>query len=541
MTDTSEPVPADATADPQRATADPQHATADSQLSTGDRQPTTADRLPTGNVGWIAVLVGCAALVLTPGTPSLGLVPLGYLPEDSAGRAAQQWMTLAAAAAIAGAVLTRRWWRYQLPLGVLLLMPVPLIGSDSLTAITVQTSLTEIARMVLLFGALGAAQSLIRRGRAGQGAAVAGAAIGCWLVGTAAGWAGRASADDALWLTLASIGLIAAGGAARLLPGDRPLPTSAATDNDLPDGQRMRLRVTIAGLLAAATALLPLAWLHGLAPRLVGLSGDQVHRHPAVPFVVAGVVGVVAALTALAVVGPVPSAGTLIAALAAIGSAGLLLALVTATVALHPAAGWPAVLVGVAVGVAAAGSRERVSFAAVGALVCALFLWAAWPVQFAAGDSYFAPNLLRATPDLAAAVGLVALTATVVALTGAAAAGVAGVGGLGLVLGGDRITGASDSDQSVDSAATLDGVTALPVVFGPVFVALVDSARSVLANWQLLGEPRVGTLPAVSPNSDGVLLVVAGAAVVVVTVLGARLLRVRRAATNRVPPSYLPY
>ncbi len=539
--------------------------------------------LAPATVSWIAVLVGCAALVLVrrpPGLMGTGLAALGYrrlITQDYLN--IELWLAVAGAATIAVAVLTRRWWRYQLPLGALALVPVPLIHATDPTALAAQTALADSGAMVLLFGALGAAQSLIRLGRTGAGAALAGAAVGARCLGTAASWTGARSGSvgTTLWLTLALASLVATGLTVRLHPAT---PTSSTGGSLFRDSTRLtELRTTVAGLLAAGTAFLPAAWAHGWASRLAGLDEYQTMRHPSVPALVAGGVGVLAAVVVLAVAGALPFAGTLTVAAAEFGVAGLLLALVSPDLRLHPGVAWPATFLGVAAGVAAARSRARVPLAAGGLLACAVLLLAGWPVEFGR-FGYLSPGVLGVTLRAGDVVALALLVATVTAVAGAAAAALAGAGipGLprsGAVPGGGPVPARSDqarsdqarsdqaglerarlerarSDQAgleragleqgrlAGNGAALAAVIALPVVFGPALDLLVTNGRAALSGWAALGDYSADAVPGASPHGDAVLLIVAAPVLAAVALLAGRFLGARASTTEEIEAGQAP-
>jgi hypothetical protein len=497
-------------------------------------------------------------------------------------------VALLAAGAVALAVLTRRWWRWQLPAGTLLMLPVALLKPESPTGLVVQQGLGWIGGTLLLVGVLGAAAQLLADGFAGYGAAVAGVAVGARLLGAVMpSDRNGVTLGQPVWLALTAVALVVTGLAVPLHP--RP-----GTGPVVHSGRWIGLRVTGAGLVVAAAALLPVAWAHGWVAAVAGVTEDQMHRNLSATLVLVGLLGLAAALVALSVAGPLPLVVTAATGLTLLGLAAPLLG-VAVQLDSHPGARWTALLLGTAVGAVAAASRYRAAAAGFAAVVVGGLLIERWPLDVFPAHGFLPIGLSSQPRTWSCALLLGLIAATAVALAGTAATALAGLtsaaarpdaapdaepaqpapvssppvtdpsdaapapagpdvadppaGDPDLAVTGiadpaaDDLQPAGVAGWAVPSPPTgcLAWVQALPVVLGPALSLLAGYGFVLIWTWDLNGAQRQAWTPGLTPGSCAAMVAVGALGVIVTGLLTGRRLRARRAATARVPSSYLPY
>jgi hypothetical protein len=404
---------------------------------------------------------------------------------------------------VAVAVLTRRWWRYQLPAGALLLLLLPQLEPVSLSGATIVLGVFTAGSTLVLFGALGGATQLIRLGHPGYGAAVAGVAVGTRLVGSevSVNQAGH-TAGDLIWTTLALVGLVVTGVTARRHPA---APAEPAGDLFLHSGRLTELRTTVAGLLLATAGLLP----------LLNLTGEQFARH-GVGWAVLGVGGLAFVVAALAVAGTLPLvAGSVLGA--AVVGAGTAIYVTMVALSDRPVLTWTVALSGVAVGTVAGISRFRAPITAVLALVTALLLVPGTLLgSHGQADLWTFVTTAEATPSRSALL-LALLLATVTGLVGAVSVGLSG------------------RDGSATHGAALESIRALPVVAGPALALTTMAASLATADRGVAGRSGGATGFGFTPGRCAALIAFGGLGVLGFAVLTARIRGLRQPIDGPAP------
>jgi len=408
----------------------------------------------------LAALASCAALIPLPvaggwfaGAPGglWGFGQLALLISDGP-LTELMWLAVSTAAITIGAVLTGRWWPYHLAGGALV-VTVPTVvvalhdaGSGAVPHPVLLLALRLGGEVLVLLGALAAAQALIRDGYAGAGATVAAAAVG-------AGLAGTLLTPGRILLLLLCLGALAGAAASVVLasfPGpveragspaaasvahtgtaiadrattDRATADRATADRATADratagagAGRVRVeytRVLVAGVAGAAAALLPQLIVRGRLYELLGVTTDQVGRHPATFLTAVGALLVLVALVLAAGAGPVPLLATASVALIQLGTAGPI-RVVGLELASHPLLGWGVAATGLVTGLLATTVRWRAWLAGGLCLLTAAALLAVSATDRPRGGQYDRLLIMVAVLGLAATVAMAGCAAPVLA------------------------------------------------------------------------------------------------------------------------------
>ena len=377
------------------------------------------------------------------------------------------------------ALLTARWWPYQLALaGVLSVTLYSDVVGPAHTRVV--TSVADAAFALALIAVLACAQGLARS-RPGWAAAIAGLCIGARLFGaalTGAMWVVLPSNLRAWHLVLAAVGLAGALAAVWWLRGG----DSSAVGPPLggpAGGLTWRRTRPVLGVAVALAAGLAVSYL--TTPRLadlLGVSVDSLTRHPAAETAVLGAVTLAAAAIAAALAGLWVLGGALTAATVQVAVAGPVL-LAVATLVLDGPARLLGALAGVALGSLAAATRWRVAVAGAMATAAAIALFVAY------GATSGHPEKLATQHRVVPALIIVVLA--VAAATSAVGATAPELGRRGL----------------------------LPVALGPLAALLaVSGLQTVNITYLHDGQPESSYLNPVNHlTTSAILFLVAGAAV----------------------------
>ncbi|GIE85295.1 Signal transduction histidine kinase [Actinoplanes regularis] len=427
---------------------------------------------------WPAVLAGLSGALLLASTPpaAAGLQLFSLATRQGRGFQGTEWVLAITPVAVIGLslCLLRRWPYLIVAAG--LSAGWLLIASDESGHI-LRLSLQLVPQALALIGVLGCAQSLIRRGHAGLGAAMAGLALGARLFGTSLVDQFFGYYDPRSSLQTWQHGLVVAGliGALAALPG---LWRADAEADDRSRSWR-RLRLPLAGALVMALTL-PLSYLStSNVAALMGVDAFTLQRHPYAEVAMIGAVVLVLGTGLAAVAGLWSLGGALTAAIAQAAIAAPLSLAVFALAGAGPVR-WIGALVGAAIGAAAVASRWRVAAAGGLTVAAATTLFIAYAATTGRPERLAEQH--RVVPAL---VILVLVVAAGTAVIGAAAPALAPRG-------------------------------AVPAVFGPIAGVLAAAAIQTLQATYLEsdGLPNSTVLNDVSHlNTSGVLLLAAGAAV----------------------------
>ncbi|GAA4707848.1 sensor histidine kinase [Phytohabitans rumicis] len=378
-------------------------------------------RLPTA----VAGLSGCALLAVaaSPGyqmyTPFLG-------PTLASNGDPGWWKPLlvSTVAALAGLCLLR-FWPYLLLAAGLLSLPRLAAELSSWPGGVSVSYLQRAAVPLALIGVLAAAQSLVRGGDVGWGAAVGGTAAGAQLFG--------AFQVGAVWLTMPP-GLKASHAVLTVVGLAGAIPALVAYRDGDPDAGLsgwgwQRSRYVLAGGLAAGVGVF--AWLltSGRTERILDLMPGSLYRHPRALLAAIGLAILVAAVILAAAAGAWSLAGGLTAAVAQVALVAPLLLAAFALAMAHPTR-WFAALAGVALGAVAAALRWRIPIAAALAVLAAAVCFILY-----AGTSGDPEKLVTRRTELVGALLLILIAATATALIGAVTPVLAKRGAAPAVLG----------------------------------------------------------------------------------------------------------
>jgi signal transduction histidine kinase len=390
---------------------------------------------------WMALagLGGCLLIAVVKSSYGGGFSPRLGVQGPDAYYGPDLYTPLIPTAATVLALCLLRWWPYLLSVGALLCVPIawPAVAPGP-SAMTFYNA-SSAAFPLLVVGALGAAQSLLRTGAPGLGAAVASLVIGFGLFGLALPKADQQYSDPALstWHVL----LVIAGFAA-IAPATwwwrRGDPSATGLlDQKAWVWKRLRL-IVVSGLVALAA--LPVAMIS--TERLAGLldvSWRPLAVYPNARTAILGGMTLAAAVVLSLLAGRWPLAGSLTAAATQIAVSAPLAIAFLATSEAGPAR-WFGALLGVAIGAAAAANRWRIATAVtltVGAATCLFIAFSATggQPQKLAEQHRAVPALLMIALVTAAATAVVGATAPVLAPGGAVPAVLGPITGVLVVAG----------------------------------------------------------------------------------------------------------
>jgi signal transduction histidine kinase len=459
-------------------------------------------------------LAGCM-LVAVAASPRYGLGGGPLIVPDGPGGdiVSTHWYGLFGVTVLATVVglCLLRFWRYLLLAGGLLWLPLvlgpvilrppelgpPVLGTfDKGFAMLVVLAMRAAVPLVLI-GVLACAQTLVRAGAVGWGAAVAGASVGAQVFGSVligAAWLRLQDNLPAWHMGLTLIGLAGAVAAIAARPrGD--------AEANVDGWNWTRVRFVVAGTLVIGAALVPVVLTRYRLSVLLDVSESALRRHPLTLVAALGLVSLAIALVCAAVSGVWSLAASLTAATVQIGLAAPMLLAVTALFG-RDALSLTAAAIGLALGVAAAVSRWRIHLAAGLSVLCAVALMTA--VAATTGQP---EKLVRQQTTVPVLLLLLLLAAT----------------GTALVAG---------------TVPVLARRTAAPAVLGPIVGVMVMGGQKVLEVTYVGadGLPESSYLNPLSHlGTSALLLLIAGAALVglrVAEVLAAR--RAERRHTEQV-------
>ncbi|WP_221326862.1 ATP-binding protein [Actinoplanes sp. L3-i22] len=378
----------------------------------------------------LAGLSGCLLLAAAPAPANSGLPLFAAVTGHGREYHGTEWgLVLAPIVAIGLSLFLLRRWPYLIVAGGLL-SGWALVAPDR-TGYLVRLALETVPPAFALIGVLAGAQSLLRRGAAGLGAALAGLALGARLFGSAlldaqAGWYSTGAGVPHWRYALVVAGL--AGAAAALTRLWRAGPDVAGPADGSPWSWR-RLRVPLAGTLVLALSV-PLSYLSTSdVAALMGVAPSTLQRHPYAEVAMIGAVALLLATGLAALAGLWPLGGALTVATA---QAAVVTPLSLAFYALQydGTARWVGALAGVALGAGAVLSRWRVAAAGGLTVAAATALFIAYAAT--TGHPERLGEQHRVVPGL---VILVLVVAAGTAVTAAACAPLAGRGAVPAVLG----------------------------------------------------------------------------------------------------------
>ncbi|WP_198171129.1 sensor histidine kinase [Actinoplanes awajinensis] len=430
---------------------------------------------------WPVTLAGLSGVLLlaTLPTSASGGLPL-FATNIGRGQVYQgaEWsLAVAPIAVIALSLVLVRWWPYLIVAGGLAAGWV-LVAPD-VTGYLVRLCLTTVPQATILVGVLGCAQSLLRRGAPGLGAAMAGLALGARLVGSTIGgllavYYQPGSGYLVAMHAMVVVGLAGAVAALWTLRRGDPAADGPADREAAPAGRWQRWRLPLAGTLAVTLAV-PLSQLDTSdVAALMGVDAFTLQRHPYAQVAMIGAVTLVVAAGLAALGGLWSLGGALTAAVAQVAVAAPL-SLATGALAFAGPARWLGALAGLVLGVLAVLSRWRVAMA--GSLAVA----AATSVFIAHAATTGSPERIaeqhRVVPGL--------LMMVLVVAAGTAVAGAA--------------------------APPLNRTGAIPAALGPLAAVIATGGTQTLQATYL--ETDGGTSSNSHLTTSGLLLLVAGAAV----------------------------
>lgn len=424
----------------------------------------------------LAGMSGCLVLV-TAAAPATSGAPL-FAAVTGHGREfhGSEWgLALAPIVAIGLSLLLLRWWPYLIVAGGLTAGWA--LAAPDRTGYLLRLALAIVPTAFLLIGVLGGAQSLLRRGAIGLGAALAGLALGARLLGSAlidalAAWYSSGPGVPHWRYALVALGLTGSLVAlSRLWRAD--------PDADGSPLSWRRLRLPLAGTLVMALSV-PLSYLSTSdVATLMGVDAFTLQRHPYAEVAMIGAVALVLAAGLAALAGLWSLGG---AVTAAIVQAAVATPLSLAFYALQFAgtARWAGALAGVTLGAVAVLGRWRVAAAGGLAVAAATALF----IAYAATTGH--PERLAEQHRVVPALVILVL----------------------VVAAGTAVTGAS--------TPPLARIGAVPAVLGPLAGVMAVAASQTLQATYLEsdGLPTSSVLNDTSHlNTSGLLLLVAGAAV----------------------------
>ncbi|WP_309238413.1 sensor histidine kinase [Actinoplanes aureus] len=393
---------------------------------------------------WSAALAGLGGSLLVAVVKSSsyggGFSPRLAVQGPDAYYGPYTFLPLIPTAATVLALCLLRWWPHLLVAGGLLTVPIawPRLLPET-SGLEMYYALSAVFPL-LVVGALGAAQSLLRGGAPGSGAAVAGLVTGAGLFGGALvgpGWLQQLEPVLRAWHVLLLVaGLAAIAPAAwRWRGGDRAAIGLPAE----PAWSWRRLRLIITGGLVAL-AVLPLALLSaGRLATLLDVDWTTLSRYSYTKTAIIGALTLAVATALSLLAGLWPLAGALTAATVQVAVSAPLVIAYAATGEAGPAR-WFGAFAGVAIGAAAAASRWRVPAAATLAVGAATTLFIAYAAtsgqpEKLAEQHRVVPALLMLVLATAAATAVVGATAPVLARRGAVPAVLGPIAGVLVVAG----------------------------------------------------------------------------------------------------------
>ncbi|WP_436521102.1 sensor histidine kinase [Actinoplanes sp. HUAS TT8] len=376
----------------------------------------------------LAGLSGALLLASAPSPVASGLPLFASVTGHGREYHGTEWgLVLAPILAVGLSLFLVRWWPYLIVAGGLLSGWA--LAAPDRTGYLVRLALEDVPQAFVLIGLLAAAQSLLRRGAPGLGAAVAGPAIGARLFGSALmdalyGWYSSGAGVPHWRYALVVTGL--AGALAALTRLWRPDPD--ATPAGSPVSWR-RLRLPLAGTLVMAISV-PLSYLSTSdVAALMGVDPFTLQRHPYAEVAMIGAVALVLAtgLAALAGLWSLGGALTVATVQAAVATP---LSLAFFALQYTGSTRWAGALAGVVLGAGAVVSRWRVAAAGGLTVAAATALFIAYAAT--TGHPERLAEQHRVVPGL---VILVLVVAAGTAVTAAATAPLARRGAVPAVVG----------------------------------------------------------------------------------------------------------
>jgi signal transduction histidine kinase len=364
----------------------------------------------------VAAFGGCLMLAVANSGRFIGTIsPFVTLPYvSSTGRSSapsEQILELLAATVMALCLI--RFWPYLIVAGGLFLAPgvavelgVRISGGPHLYYLQV-----AVAVPLILVGVLAAAQSLVRDGRTGWGAAVAGAALGGQMVGMAllgTPWLTGIPPLRNAHVTLTAVGIAAALLGVVLHAKGDPAAESGGWGWS-------RVRLLVAGGVAATAGFLPGLLTQRRIADLLDVTPYALFRHAYVVPAVIGAGVLLVGVLAAALSGTWAAGGALTAAGLQVAIAAPMILAVYALTFNDPLR-WSAAAVGVVLGAGAAASRWRVPLAAGGAVLSAAALFIAFAATTGTPE-----KLITQQRNIPGALLLVGLSFTATALIGGVA------------------------------------------------------------------------------------------------------------------------